>query len=71
MKWQKMKWLVDEMASWWNEKLMKLQVDEMASWCNAKNYEPMKRLVDEMAKKEMVSCWNGNEMVSWWNSKLI
>jgi hypothetical protein len=31
-----MKWQVDEMASWWNGKLMKWQVDEMASWQNGK-----------------------------------
>ncbi len=29
-----MKWQVDEIASWWNGKLMKWQVDEMASWQN-------------------------------------
>jgi hypothetical protein len=27
-----MKWQVDEMTSWWNDKLMKWQVDEMTSW---------------------------------------
>jgi hypothetical protein len=27
-----MKRLVDEMAKWWNRKLMKWLVDEMASW---------------------------------------
>jgi hypothetical protein len=31
-----MKWQVDEMASWWNDKLMKCQVDEMSSWWNVK-----------------------------------
>jgi hypothetical protein len=27
---------VDEMTSWWNDKLMKWQVDEMTSWWNDK-----------------------------------
>ncbi len=27
-----MKWLVDEMVSWWNGELSKCQVDEMTSW---------------------------------------
>jgi len=36
-----MKWLVEKMASWWNDKLrkcklMKCQVDEMSSWWNVK-----------------------------------
>ncbi len=31
-----MKWQVGEMASWWNYKLMKLQVDEITSWKNVK-----------------------------------
>jgi hypothetical protein len=27
-----MKLQVDEMTTWWNDKLMKWQVDEMTSW---------------------------------------
>ncbi len=39
-------WQVDEMASWWNDKLMKRQVDEKTSWWKDKL---MKRQVDEIA----------------------
>ncbi len=31
-----MKWKVDKMISWWNDKFTKLKVDEMASWHNGK-----------------------------------
>jgi hypothetical protein len=43
-----MKGRVDEMASWWNDKLMKCQVDEMSSWWKKRNVKLMKCKVDEM-----------------------
>ncbi len=75
-----MKWQVDEVASWWNDKLMKwlvdeMAVDEMASWWNGKL---MKMQVNEMASwfncnmmklqvDEITNWWSTN----WWNGELV
>jgi hypothetical protein len=56
-----MHWQVDEMASWWNGKVMKWQVDYMASWWHGKL---MKRKVGEMA-----SWWN-DKLTKWPGTKV-
>jgi hypothetical protein len=49
-----MRWQADEMASWWNGRLMKRQVDEMASW---------------KWWNGMLIKWQVDEMASWLNVK--
>ncbi len=65
-----MKWQVDEMTSWWNDKLMKWQVDEMTSWWN--DYI-MKWQADEMISSwnDKLMKWQADEMISSLNDKLI
>ncbi len=53
-----MKWLVDEMVSWWNGKLMKWQVDEMRSWRNGK------------LMKQQVGKHQDDKIASWWKDNL-
>ncbi len=57
-----MKWQVDQMTSWWNDKLMKWQVDEMTSWWNDKL---MKWQVDEMTS------WPNDKLMKWQVDKII
>jgi hypothetical protein len=64
-----MKWVVDEKAHWWKDKLMK--------WPNIKNQQKFKLIgmqVDKMAHYESASWWNEwstkrhiDEIASWWN----
>ncbi len=65
-----MKWQVDKMTSWWNDKLMKWQVDEMTSWWNDKL---MTWQVDDMTSwwNDTLMKWQVVELISWWNNHLM
>ncbi len=76
-----MKWVVDEKAHWWKDKLMK--------WPNLKNQQKFKLIgmqVDEMARwgdqapsfGDIAIWWNGtlmnkivDEMSGWWKGTLM
>jgi len=61
-----MKWQVDEMTSWWNDKLMKCQADEMTSWWNDKL---IKCEIDEMASWLNAS-WQNGKLIKWHGTKI-
>ncbi len=73
-----MKWQVDQMTSWWNDKVYK-----MTSWWNDKGYkmttlmwyiDQMTRQNDKLMKgqlQEAPICEKVDVITIWWNNKLM